>query len=137
MKKYEQIDIAGDIGLRIWGNTLKELFENAAIGLSELVTDISKIGEIEKKEVTLTSDSKEHLLIQWLNELIFLFDAQGFIGKVFNVTIYDDKLKAEIVGGNFDPQINESRLLIKAATYHTLSLQKTNSLWEATVIFDI
>ncbi len=43
MKPYEHLDISGDAGLRIRGKSLKELFENAAIGMSELITDISQI----------------------------------------------------------------------------------------------
>lgn len=137
MKKYEQIDISGDVGLRIWGDNLEELFENAASGMSELTTDTSKIKETDKKEFALHSDSYESLLVLWLNELIFLFDAYGFIGMSFSVSLKDKKLTAQISGGIFDPEVNESRLLLKAATYHKLSLKKINSKWEAIVIFDI
>ncbi len=35
MKKYEQLEISGDVSLRIWGENLEELFANAAEGLSE------------------------------------------------------------------------------------------------------
>lgn len=137
MKKYETLDIAGDMGLKIWGKTLEELFENAAAGISELITDTFKIKETEKKYFVLSSDDHESLLVRWLNELIFLFDAHGFIGKLFSVSLQGNTLKAEVLGGTFNPEINEGRLLIKAATYHKLSLKRTNSKWEATVIFDI
>jgi len=137
MKKYEQLDISGDTGLKILGKTLEELFKNAALGMSELVTDISKIKEEEEKEIVLSADNYESLLVRWLNELIFLFDAHGFIGKQFSVGFLGNTLKAKVLGGTFNPEINESRLLIKAATYHKLSLKRTNSKWEAIVIFDI
>lgn len=137
MKKYELFDISGDVGLKIWGGNSEELFENAASGMSELITDTSKIKGTDKKEITLNSDSYESLLVFWLNELIFLFDAHGFIGTSFSVSLEDNKLKAQISGGIFDPESNESRLLLKAATYHKLSFKKTNSKWEAIVIFDI
>lgn len=136
MKNYEQIDISGDVGLRVWGRDMNELFENAAAGLSELMTDISTIKETEEKEISLNADSYEGLLIQWLNELIYLFDTHGFTGRRFSVTLEGSSLKARASGGLFDPEVNERRLLIKAATYHGLSLKK-NDLWEATIIFDI
>jgi SHS2 domain-containing protein len=146
MKKYEQIDISGDVGLRIWGNTLEELFVNAAEGMYELMTEISGIEE--KKDVSLVSDSVENLFIKWLNELVFLFDTYGFVGKKFIVNISTSggqvlnltppvSLTANISGGLFNQEINESRLLVKAATYHGLSVKKVNSYWEAEVIFDI
>ncbi len=176
MKKYEQIDISGDAGLIIRGETLGELFENAAEGMSEIITDPSRINETEKKEVLLGSDNIENLFVQWLNELIFLFDTYGFIGKKFIIeiykntsllsqpppgkggqgrgkeentgnpplkkgdkdkTLYSIQLKATISGGIFNSEINESRLLIKAATYHRLSIRKIDSMYEAAVIFDI
>jgi len=153
MKKFEQIDTAGDVGLKVWGNTMEELFENAAEGMFTLITDISTVNEHEEREITLNSENKEELFIQWLNELVFLFDTYGFIGKRFNVSLSSDeirnpenvkikttnmiKLNAKVNGGIFNSEINESRLLIKAATYHGLSIEKLNSGWGATVIFDI
>lgn len=136
MNRFEQVDISGDVGLRVWGKSLNELFENAGIGTSELITDTLRIKEEIKRQIHLESDTIESLLIQWLNELIYLFDVDGFIGKRFNVEIKDNVLQAEVRGDNFDPDINERRLLLKAATYHGLSLKK-NDYWEAVVIFDI
>jgi SHS2 domain-containing protein len=137
MKKYEQLDISGDAGLRIWGENLEELLTNAAEGLSELITDLSGIEETERREVVLNSERNDDLLVKWLNELIFLFDTYGFIGKRFDVSLKSDTLKATISGDIFNVEVNESRLLVKAATYHRLSLKKDNSQWEAVVVFDI
>lgn len=137
IKQFEQVDISGDVGLKVWGQDMEELFENAAIGMSELITDVSSVPESEDREVHVVADSNDDLLVQWLNELVFLFDTYNYIGKSYAVSIVNKKLKAEISGGTFDPSSSESRLLIKAATYHDLSLSKTNTHWEATVIFDI
>jgi SHS2 domain-containing protein len=137
MKKYEQFDISGDVGLRIWGENLEDLFTNAALSMSGLITDITMIKKREKRECQLDGDNYESLLILWLNELIFLFDTYGFVGTSFSVTLEGKTLKAMISGGTIDPDVNESGLLLKAATYHGLSVKKKDSLWEATVIFDI
>jgi SHS2 domain-containing protein len=137
MKKYEQFDISGDVGLRIRGKNLEELFTNTAEGMSALITDLSGIRETEVKEVVLRNERNEDLLVKWLNELIFLFDAYGFIGKRFDVSLKNDTLRANISGGIYDPAINESRLLVKAATYHGLSLEQNDLGWEAVVVFDI
>lgn len=137
MRKYEPLDVSGDIGLRIWGKTLEGLFENAAVGVSELITDTSKINETEEREIVLSAENHEGLLVRWLNELIFLFDTYGFMGRLFSVSINDNILRARVSGSYFDPEIGESRFLVKAATYHRLSLKKKNSEWEAEVIFDI
>jgi len=137
MKNIEQIDISGDAGLRIRGKSMEDLFENAALGMSNLITDTNKTGETEQREITLNRDTNEYTLIRWLNELVFLFDTYGFIGKTFHVSFAETTLTAHVSGGYFDPERDDKKLLIKAATYHNLSLRKVNSLWEATVIFDI
>ncbi|MEW6714172.1 MAG: archease [Nitrospirota bacterium] len=137
MKNIETLDMSGDAGLKIMGSTLEELFANAATGMSGLITDIQYIVATEDRKISLKSDSLEDLLILWLNELIFLFDRDGFIGKLFNVHLEGNTLTARISGGIFDPELNERGLLLKAATYHRLSLKKMPSHWEAVVVFDI
>jgi SHS2 domain-containing protein len=136
MRKHEILNDSGDVGLKARGSNLEELFENAASGMSELITDISGIAETERKEVVLRSETIEDLLVSWLNEIIFLFDAYQFVGKKFSVSMGKNRLTAMISGGFFDPYLHEKRLLIKAATYHNLTVRK-NSFWEATVLFDI
>jgi len=136
MKGFEQVDISGDVGIRVWGRGLEELFENAGIGMSELITDTATIEEKECRKVQIEADTTESLFVQWLNELIFLFDTQALIGRRFKVEIKNRSLRAEVYGDKFDPSRNEQRLLLKAATYHGLSLKK-NDLYEALVIFDI
>ena len=137
IKQFEQVDISGDVGIKVWGQNLEELFENAAMGMSDLITDVSAVPESESREVHVVAESNEDLLVQWLNELVFIFDTYNYVGKSFSLSIINKKLKAEISGGTFDPSTSESRLLIKAATYHDLSLSKTNTHWEAIIIFDI
>lgn len=151
MKKYEPIDISGDVGLRAFGKKKEDVFINAAIGMYSLITDIDLIEEKKSIELTVDGFSLENLFVSWLNELIFQFDANGFIGKrviVSEVTSFVAlpsqgdwsevyKLNAILYGQDFDPERHESRLLIKAATYHQLKIEKIDDTWKAEVIFDI
>jgi len=134
---YRVIDVAGDIGLRAEGKTIEECFVNAGLGLYSLITDISLIELEEKKEISLSEETLEELLVSFLNELIFHFDAYGFIGKSIKVKIKENSLKAEVYGEFFNPEKHERRLLVKAATYHNIVLKKDNNLWIAEIIFDI
>ena len=81
MKGYEQIDISGDAGIRAFGGTLEELFENAAVGMYSLMTDPEGVLDEGKLSVSVESHSREGLLVAWLNELIFFFDTRAFVGK--------------------------------------------------------
>lgn len=138
MKDFETIEISGDVGLKIFGDTLSILFMNAARGFYSLTTDIGNIQVKRSKTIKISGESLEGLLIAFLNELIFYLDTEGFIGK--DVTIHqikNDFIEATVSGEDFDPNRHEPKLLIKAATYHNISIFKTDGFWTASVIFDI
>jgi SHS2 domain-containing protein len=158
MKAFEVIDISGDAGIRAYGETMEELFINAATGMYSLITSLEDVGEQREIAVALESHSLEGLLVSWLNELIFHFDTYGFVGKKFLITEITPSvtlppaergsgqtqgsaptymLKGSVSGEDFDPERHERRLLIKAATYHQLSLEKREGQWVTNVIFDI
>ncbi len=137
MKTFEVIDISGDAGIRAYGQTLQELFVNAAMGMYSLITDPEAIREEKDISVDIKSLSLEGLLVAWLNELIFQFDAYGFIGRRIVIAEINPALKATVSGEEFDPERHERRLLIKAATYHQLAIEKEDGIWVTNVIFDI
>ena len=113
-----------------------------------LITDLSKVEERRTIELAVESDSPGGLLVSWLNELIFQFDAYGFIGKRADITAFPTEqrarsqeaplqLKAVLCGEDFDPARHEGRLLIKAATYHKITVKEKDGLWTVRMIFDI
>jgi len=48
-----------------------------------------------------------------------------------------NRMSARVSGEDFDPERHEKRLLIKAATYHRLSIEEEEGQWVAEIIFDI
>jgi SHS2 domain-containing protein len=152
MKKFEFIDISGDAGIRAFGRNLTEVFSNAAIALYCLITDVSRVESKKNITISLKSHSFTSLLVSWLNELIFHFDTYGFIGKELidielsipeqtqgNLHAGDNSygITATVAGEDFDRDKHEGSLLLKAATYHNLRIEKIGNLWEADIIFDI
>lgn len=136
-KAFEILDVAGDVGLSVSGVSLKEIFTNAAIGLYHLITP-SKVETEETIEVAISGMDIENLLVKWLNELIFIFDAQGFIGNFIDFkNLSETELTAEVRGGFFDREKCEQGLLVKAATYHGLEIKKEDGLYRVKIIFDI
>ncbi len=47
------------------------------------------------------------------------------------------RLEAVLSGEDFNPERHERRLLVKAATYHQLTIEKKEGLWVSDVILDI
>lgn len=138
MNNFEVIDISGDVGLRAYGESLKDAFINAAIGMYSLITNIQTIKEERTVNISVESDRMEGLFVSWLNELIFQFDAYDFVGKRVIITEFTPSLlRASVSGEDFNPERHESKLLIKAATYHQLKIEEKNGKWEIDVVFDI
>jgi SHS2 domain-containing protein len=135
---YEHLDISGDAGVRVWGDTLEEVFKDTALGMYDLITDMEKIKGRSSVNVELKSHSIEGLLVGWLNELIYRFDTIGFVGK--NVVVEEfgyNHIVATVEGEDFDSERHERGVLPKAATYHGLKVEQLDDKWQAEVIFDI
>ncbi len=138
MRRYEEIDIAGDVGLRIYGSSLEELFVNAAEGLYSFITNTDDLVNTTVITVDIAEETTPRLLVAWLNELIYRFDADGFTGKTVTVKDIDDQhIRAELVGEPFDLQRHQRGILVKAATYHRLNIERQGQNYIATVICDV
>jgi len=138
---FEILDISGDVGIRAYGQSCEEVFVNAGIGMYSLITDIEKVDEKQAIDIDARGDSLEGLLVSYLNELIFQFDTYGFIGKRIEIIAFNNQssafVKVRVYGEEFDPDRHERRLLVKAATYHNIKVEKINDKWEIEVVFDI
>ncbi len=137
-KDFEILEHTADIGILAYGNDLKQTFANSAKGMLSLITDLKRVRAAATREVNLTADGIENLLVEWLNELIFLFDSDNFLGKKFEITELDNThLKAIVSGEQTDLTRHKIKLGIKAATYHMLEIKQTGNGFTARVIFDI
>lgn len=138
MRMFETFEHTADIGLIARGRTLAEVFEHAADGLVDLSVDPEGLRDDIRTQVTLSAGDREALLVAWLNELLYLLDTQRFLPRRSQITQLDDThLAADLVGGTVDPRRHAVRRMIKAATYHALSLRRVNDLWEARIILDL
>jgi len=140
MPDFEFIEHTADVGVRVYGESLEALFVNSARVLFGLILDYKPKPEIEERVVVEAEDFEE-LLVTWLNELISLFFAYQFLPVDYSITIEDEEgakvLKSTIKGSNFNPYENKLNMEIKAATYHDLKVEKSDSGWVAEIIFDI
>ncbi len=135
-KRFELIEHTADIGLIAYGNTLAEAFANAAHGLFSIITDLRKVRKSESRTVELEEKNEEDLLFEWLNYLIYLFDAQQMLFKEFDIQEFDGRrLKAVCHGEKADVTRHEIKAGVKAATYHMLKVDTRKN--QVQVIFDI
>ena len=137
-KRYEQFSHTADIGVRVFGKTLKELFENAAFAMFDILADLEGLkGEITQ-DFELTASNHEELLISWLDELLYNFYAKNIIFYKFEVTeLSEDIIRAKAFGRSVSENRNRLKTEIKAATYYNLKIIKKDDYYEVDIIFDV
>lgn len=134
---FEFFEHTADIGVRVTGATLPELFVNAARAMYAALGKLETTGR-EQRRVELQAETVEDLLHDWLAELLVEVETRQILYDKFTVTVQSSRLEAELSGGTIDWGRSHPKEEIKAVTYHRLRVEQTPAgLWQATVIFDV
>ena len=138
MKRYEQIPHTSDIAIRVYGKDTKELFENAAYGMFDILADLEGIKTSISIDVNVKAPSKEELLVSWMDELLYNFYSKNIIFSVFNINkIKDTELSAKAGGQHVGNNRNRLKKEIKAITYHDLNIKETPSGLTVEIVLDV
>jgi SHS2 domain-containing protein len=133
---YEWRSHTAEIELAIEASTEEEVFADAVAAFAELVSPAERqVTDCYKEEraVTLEAPDRASLLVEWLQELIFLADSESFVARrAGDLRLGDASLSATLVGAraSFEP-------LVKAATYHGLHFAHEGGIWQARVVLDV
>ncbi len=135
-KRYEILEHPADLKIRVFGETKESLFLNATIGMAEnMKSEIKEPEEKIKREIKIKSPDLPALLVDFLNEVLYLSHTNKEIyGNIKFKKFSETQLEAELFGQKVE-RFNED---IKAATYHQLDIhQEEGGIWETTILFDI
>ncbi len=133
--KYKYFDHTADAMFESYGKTIEEAFENAALAMFNILTDIKKVKAKEKIEFQIKTDTNEKLLFDFLDELLFYMDTEGLLFSKFNVKINKKSLKCTAKG---DKAINyKTHGDIKAPTYNEMKISKTEKGYKIRAVVDI
>jgi SHS2 domain-containing protein len=138
MERFRILEHPADIGFEAFGSTREEVFANAARALFHLIVDLDSIEPRDDVLVEVEGSDPASLLVNWLSELLYLNDAEGWLFSEFEVERLDDRsLTARARGEKFDRTRHRAKLQVKAITYHQLELERTAEGWQARVYVDI
>ena len=136
-KDFEIVDHTADVGIIAYGADMSQAFANAARALFSLITELDSVREVFYRDIELTASDQESLLVEWLNELIYLFDAERVVFSRFDITeLNDTRLKARSYGEKVDSSKHKLKTGVKAATYHMLKVDQADG-GKVQVLFDI
>ena len=142
MPPFRVLEHTADVGLEAFGRTREEVFANAGRALYSLMVDLDSISP--RQEVAVESGASgsgvdpADVLVNWLSEILYLYDAEGWLLHDFEILSLNDRSVSAVGRGEkFDPTRHQIKLLVKAITYHQLALEKTAGGWRAQVYVDI
>ncbi len=136
--RFQILEHPSDVGIEAYGNSLEELFENAAHGLFSLIAAPEGIGMGQRLHLTLDSVDLENLLVRWLNELLYLYDGENFLIARTDVgSVSQTSLEGFILGETYNSKKHELKLDVKAITYHQLQIENISGYWKARFFVDV
>jgi SHS2 domain-containing protein len=137
MRRYRQIEHTADRGLQAWGQTLAELYANAAEGMCAIYFDFKAVQPREERTVAAEGYDREEVLVDWLRQLLYGIEVDHFLPCRFGIThLEDTRLEAVVQGETYDPARHRWRTGIKAVTYYDLRIVREEGRWTVRVIFD-
>lgn len=138
MEGFELVDHTADLRIIARGDGFAKALAWIATGMFSVIVDMEDITALDSMEVDVESSSREALVVDWLNELLYRFEGEGFLPKAFHIRLgnNDTMIRARCEGEYGDPALREVKTSIKAATYHALEATY-NGEWRLQVVLDI
>lgn len=134
---WEHFPHASDVGVRGYGRTLEQSFEQAAYALTAVVCEPSDVKALEPVEIECEAPDPELLLVDWLNALIYEMATRGMLFSRFKVRLEGPQLKAKAWGESVDRERHQPAVEVKGATYTELKVSQQDGRWTAQCVLDV
>ena len=136
MEKFKFLEHTADVKFQAFGKDIEEVFENCAMALKDSICGKMKVHPEKEKKIKIGGDDFESLLYNFLEEIIYLLDAEDFlISGIKNIEIKDYNLKAVLTGdSSADYEFTNN---VKAVTYNEMFVKKEKDFWTAQVVLDV
>jgi SHS2 domain-containing protein len=137
-KKYRLTTRQSELAVKVVGDSQADLFANAAFALFDVLTDVDKIQVQDRLPLEVEGADRDDLLVNWLRELLYLYQGSGYVLKEFTIReVKDTAIKAEVCGEKIDPDRHEIKQEIAAVAYHQSRMAQTGNQWNAQFIFEV
>jgi SHS2 domain-containing protein len=135
---YAIFAVTADKGIRAWGADPAAAFRQAARGLSSLLVEPAGVCVRQSRALEVSGDDREGLLVAWLNEILFVYETEGFVCADCALSDWaDTRLRGVLHGEILDPARHVLVGQVKAATYHQVQMRETEQGWEVRAVVDV
>lgn len=141
-KGYKFLEHMADAYIAAYGRSLAEAFENAAVAMFDVMTDVEKVSPDIEDYVEVSAEDEYGLLYNWLEALLVKSEVDGMLYSKFEILELSRengvfKLKAKIWGEKFNPEKHVQKVGVKAVTYHQMEIIKDENKAAVKFILDI
>ena len=137
-ESWEHFHHVADIGVRGYGTTIEQAFEQAAIALTAVITDPALVDAEKSVSIHCEAPDIELLFADWLNALIYEMATRKMLFSKFDVTIDKFRLSAKVWGEIVDVKKHNPSVEVKGATYTALKVyQDDNNRWVTQCVVDV
>jgi SHS2 domain-containing protein len=138
IKRYRITPHHSELAVKVFGASQLELFQNSGWALFDVTTDIEKIETKDCVPLEVEGTDRDDLLVNWVRELLYLYQGSGYLLKEFRIRELGDKIvKAEACGEKIDPDRHEIKKEVVAIAYDKSRMVKTGDQWTAQLIFEV
>jgi SHS2 domain-containing protein len=135
---WEHFEVEADVGVRAWGPTQADAFAQIALGTLALIVPPEDVVEREHREVRAQGDSREALLVNWVNECLYVHEIEGFVVHRIEVEALDEELVHGVLHGEeLDRSRHRLGTVVKAATSHGVAIEARGQAWQARLVIDV
>jgi SHS2 domain-containing protein len=137
-KNYRITTHHTELAVRITGSSQADLFANSAFALFDVMTDLAAVEIKERIALEIEGNDRDDLLVNWMRELLYLYQSNGYLLKEFKINqVKDTVVKAEVCGEKVDPDRHEVKQEIASVAAHKSRIEKTGNQWIAQMIFEL
>ena len=135
---YTLLDHTADLGIKVYGTDLKDLFEGAGRALMHLMVKAEIPSKTHSMKISVSGEDLADLMVRWLGEILYLFAGENLVVTSIRMgSVSSSHLEATLETVPLEPEIHEILSEIKAVTYHQIEVTEIADRWEAKVIFDV
>lgn len=137
MARWEMFAHEADMGVRGFGETEAEAFEQAALAMTAVVTELDAVEAREEVLIECEAPDRELLFAEWLNSLISEMSARRMLFRRYAVQLDGRRLHGRAWGEQVDPVRHRPAVEIKGATYTALRVAYERGQWVAQTVVDV
>lgn len=138
---YRTLDHTADLAIEVTAGSLDELFAESILAMTDCMTRLDRVVAEESHQVSLVAPDLDQLLVGLLNEVVYLHETEALVLSQASLSVTETdpgwSIAGTLSGEEFDLDRHGLKTLIKAVTYHQLSVQPTPAGWVARIVFDL